>query len=172
MGVVTSESASICTVSVPSGATAKANGDECGRTGTCGSVTITTRLAVGSGAKPSASDVTSTASGSSAGGMVVVGSRFENTGTFTARTVTTIAIMAASSGVGENSSALACTATVCASCGATCRANGSVCAHTGTCGGATTTTSKRNGVGVDSSVLATTCTASACCVAGLVPSGL
>jgi len=48
-GVDTSESAFTCTVSALSGATGRGTGDGCAHTGTCGSVTITTRLADGSG---------------------------------------------------------------------------------------------------------------------------
>merc|ERR1719162_308619 len=157
----TSATASTCTVSALSGATAKGIGDVCEHTGTCGSETITTRLAVGSGAEPSVLAVISTVSEYSAGGLEVVGSRFANTGTCTARTITIMPTMAACSGDGAVTSALVSIATACAPSIAMFRVGGSVCAHTGICGGGTTSTRLQNGNGGVSSVLATICTVSA-----------
>jgi len=142
----------ICTVIEVTGEIIRVAGDVFVLTGLCIVEIITTDQPDGSGAATDALVDTCIACELSSAGLVPAGSGYAATGTCTAGITTTTNIMVVSNGVGDDSAGLVCIGIVCVLCTATIKVTGVASARTGTCGGATITTSHVSGHGAASVV--------------------
>jgi hypothetical protein len=115
--------------------------------GTCGSVTTTTNLVVGSGVSTGALVTTFTDGVRSDDGSVTSGFRCVVTGDSFVETITAIVSMVASDGSGVDIAESVCTGTVFASCSVTTMVTGGESVHTGLCSGEIITTSQTAGSG-------------------------
>jgi hypothetical protein len=115
--------------------------------GTCGSVTTTTNLVVGSGVSTGALVTTFTDGVRSEDGSVTSGFRCVVTGDSFVETITAIVSMVASDGSGVDIAESVCTGTVFASCSVTTMVTGGESVHTGLCSGEIITTSQTAGSG-------------------------
>lgn len=142
----------ICTVIEVTGEIIRVAGDVFVLTGTCGGEGTTTDQPDGSGDDTDGLAGICTVCVLSNGGLAPAGSGYAATGTCTAGITTTTNIMVVSNGVGDDSAGLVCIGIVCVLCTATIKVTGVASARTGTCGGATITTSHVSGHGAASVV--------------------
>lgn len=146
-------------------------GVACARTGTCGDGIIITKQGDGSGAASAVLVAICTACAPSRDGLVHAGWWLDGTGICTVRTIITTDCMAALDGLGAVTGGLVCICTATERFGEITKVIGGGCAHTGTCGVATTTTNDRDGSGVSSEESTGTCIACVFSADGMAPAG-
>lgn len=152
------ESASIYTGIERCIETTRVVGGVCDRIGTCGGAITITGQHAGSGDALVELDAICTACACSSDGLEASGLSSEGIGACIVATITIIACMAVTVGIGDGSDGLVFTSTVCARSTGITKATGAECVLIGICGAATITTSGLAGSGDDLVALVGTCT--------------